>query len=172
MKRAFSMPSSDTFTMKPAMDFLGAHLAGRSVDPFARRSRVATVTNDINPDCGCDYSMDAVKFLELMLDRGEQFDTGIFDPPYSPRQISECYRGIGVPVDSTSTQNAKLYKDCLDLMRQMCGRIIKFGWNSNGVGQGFDLADSLLIHHGGAHNDTICTAWYAVSLPSPNRGVP
>lgn len=47
--------------------------------------------------------MDAEDFLKS---RTEQFDLAIFDPPYSPRQISECYKSIGREVGMAGAQNA------------------------------------------------------------------
>lgn len=64
-------------------------------DPFARNSRLCTYTNDLNPATSADYHLDALNFL-LMI---EQFcvlaDVFVLDPPHSPRQLSECYAGIG-----------------------------------------------------------------------------
>ena len=39
------------------------------------------------------------------------------------------------------------------------GKVISFGWNSGGIGKtlGFDIVEIMLVAHGGAHNDTICT---------------
>lgn len=38
------------------------------------------------------------------------------------------------------------------------GRVLSFGWNSAGMGDGFRHLELLLVAHGGAHNDTICLA--------------
>ena len=37
--------------------------------------------------------------------------------------------------------------------------MLSFGWNSGGIGKslGFEIIEILLVAHGGAHNDTICT---------------
>ena len=39
------------------------------------------------------------------------------------------------------------------------GTVISFGWNSGGIGEScnFDIEEILIVPHGGAHNDTICT---------------
>lgn len=91
------------------------------------------------------------------------FDTVIFDPPYSPRQISECYQAVGKPVGMAETQNARLYKivrDGLDAILKPGGTALSFGWNSGGFGKtrGYTMGEILLVAHGGAHNDTICVA--------------
>jgi hypothetical protein len=59
------------------------------------------------------------------------------------------------------TQNAKLVKECRDLMRQIAkpGAVcLSFGWNTVGMGKGWSIKEILLVCHGGAHNDTICMA--------------
>jgi hypothetical protein len=39
------------------------------------------------------------------------------------------------------------------------GIVLSFGWNTNGIGlaRGFNIEEILLVAHGGAKNDTICT---------------
>ena len=57
-------------------------------------------------------------------------DLVIFDPPYSPRQISECYKGFGREVTTQDTQNAALYKrvrDALDPLIVTGGIVLSFG---------------------------------------------
>ena len=86
----------------------------------------------------------------------------LFDPPYSPRQIQECYQQIGREVTTQDTQNARLYKrvkDGLDRMLKPGGIAICCGWNSMGFGlkRGYELLEILMVPHGAAHNDTIVT---------------
>lgn len=163
MSREWAMPSPDTFTIPPIAAFVKRWIGSRSVDPFARNSQFATVTNDLNPQTGAMYHMEAIEFCELMRKNGELFDTVIFDPPYSPRQISECYQAVGIPVGVQVTQNARLYKavrDGLDGLLAPGGIALSFGWNSGGFGKrrGYEMLEILLVAHGGAHNDTICVA--------------
>jgi hypothetical protein len=132
-----------------------------SVDPFARNCNWATVTNDLNPNTIARFHMDAETFLKKM--PPEKFDLALFDPPYSPRQISECYQQIGREVGSKETQNAALYKrvrDALEPTIKQNGIVLSFGWNSSGMGttRGYELIEILLVAHGGGHNDTICIA--------------
>ena len=157
------MPSADTFNMPPIAAFVRRYLVGstRSIDPFARNSMLATDRNDLNPNTAAQWHMDAANFCEKM--RGNFYDVALFDPPYSPRQISECYQSVGLPVTSTDTQNAALYKrvrDALDPLIIPCGIVLSFGWSSNGMGRGrgYEIEEILLVAHGGAHNDTICIA--------------
>lgn len=163
--REWAMPSHDTFSVKPIGAFVKRYLAESkvSIDPFARNKRWATYTNDLNPDAGADYHMDAEVFLKMMAADGVKADLVIFDPPYFPRQISECYKSIGMEVGMKETQSALLYKrvrDAIDPVLSDGGIVLSFGWNSVGMGikRGYEIEEILLCCHGGAHQDTICLA--------------
>jgi hypothetical protein len=98
-----------------------------------------------------------------MAEEGRQFDLALFDPPYSPRQISECYKNIGLEVGMKETQSASMYKrvrDALELVLTPDATVLSFGWHSNGMGvvRGWEIIELLLVPHGGAHYDTICIA--------------
>lgn len=155
------MPTADTFDCKPIGDFVRGYLQGVSVDPFARNKRWATYTNDLNPNTSADYHMDAEAFLEMLAPKGVRADCIILDPPYSPRQISECYTAAGLKAGMKDTQNAALYARVRNAARALCRPgtvVLSFGWNSAGMGKGFKRLEMLLVAHGGAHNDTICVA--------------
>jgi len=159
------MPSHNTFSCKPIGEFVlrYANLSAVSVDPFARDYGVASYTNDLNPETKAEYHMRATDFCEMLSKRGVVADLGIFDPPYSPRQVSECYNGIGLDCGMKDTQTACLYRDVRNVLDKMipCGGIVlSFGWNSTGMGvkRGYEIMEILMVAHGGAHNDTICVA--------------
>lgn len=161
--RVWAMPNHDTFSVPPIGAFVQKYLksSSHSIDPFARNKRWADQTNDLNPDTAAEHHMDAVDFLRMM--QGKVFDLAIVDPPYSPRQISECYKGVGRSVGMKETQSAVLYKnvrDALDPLIDQEGIVLHFGWNSVGMGvkRGYELIEVLICCHGGAHNDTICIA--------------
>jgi 23S rRNA G2069 N7-methylase RlmK/C1962 C5-methylase RlmI len=159
------MPTGDTFNAQPIAAFVRRYLASSkaSVDPFARNNAWATVTNDLNPATSADYHLEAEEFCREMARQGKSFDLAIFDPPYSPRQIKDCYDKVGLAVGQKETQSAALYKRVRDAMLPILepgAIVLSFGWNSAGMGKtrGFDLVEVLLVAHGGAHNDTICIA--------------
>lgn len=159
------MPSPNTFEIKPIAAFIDRYISTttKSADPFARNSRLANYTNDINPTTGAKHHLDAEDFLLLLKSKQVRIDVGLFDPPYSPRQISECYKSIGMNVTANDTQNARLYKrvrDAMDCLIKPRGIALSFGWNSAGFGKtrGYQIVEILLVAHGGAHNDTICVA--------------
>lgn len=153
--RAWAMPSADTFDCKPIAEFVRRHLRGVSVDPFARNKQWATYTNDLNPTTLAAEHLDAECFLDSLHDQGVVADCVILDPPYSPRQISECYAAAGIKAGMKDTQNAALYARVRRAARALCRpgtTVLSFGWNSAGMGQGFQQIELLLVAHGGAHS--------------------
>lgn len=159
------MPNSSTFDILPIAKFVKKYLqhSAASADLFARDKKWATYTNDLNPATAAQYHLDAADFCKTLMRLGKTVDLAIFDPPYSPRQISECYKSFGRDVTTQDTQNARLYKHCrdaLDPIVKLDGVVLSFGWNSSGMGVGrnYELLEILLVAHGGAHNDTICLA--------------
>lgn len=163
--RSWAMPNSATFEIEPIAKFVGRYLKiGQLwVDPFARSSRFSKFckfTNDLCPDFKTTHNMEALDFLISL--RGQQFDGVIFDPPYSPRQISEAYSGVGRDVHISDTQSS-FYSDRKNAAAQIIkpgGFVLSFGWSSNGFGlsRGFEIEEILLVAHGSAHNDTVCVA--------------
>lgn len=113
--RYFSMPDADTFSVPIIGDWvrLYLHRSTVSVDPFARNKRWATYTNDLNPGTAADHHMDALDFCAMLTADGVLADLVIFDPPYSPRQVSESYANVGHKATMADTQSAwwKLRKD-------------------------------------------------------------
>lgn len=85
----------------------------------------------------------------------------LFDPPYSPKQIKECYEGVGLKVTQAMTQSTFYSNQKKEISRivKKGGKVISFGWNSGGIGKkyGFEIEKIILIAHGGWHNDTIIT---------------
>lgn len=159
--RKWEMPNSNTFDIKHILRLISKYLPleGISIDPFANKSRLAKITNDLNPSYGTDYCMDATDFLTQFQD--ESIDFVFYDPPYSLRQVSECYKSVGIEVTTETTQSSwrRKHLDQIQRILKPGGVVMCFGWNSNGVGKtrGFELIEVLLIAHGGSHNDTICT---------------
>ena len=161
-RREWAMPSADTFDIPPIAALVKRALitSSVSIDPFARNKLWATHTNDLNPKTNAEHHLDAVEFLRLLEGRGVKADLLIFDPPYAPRQIAECYQEAGKKVGMRDTQSARLYSECRDAAMPVLSEnaiVISCGWNSVGMGKGrgFELVEILMVCHGGAHNDTI-----------------
>lgn len=164
ISRTWAMPNRATFDIPAIANIVQRLLAVStvSVDPFAGNKTWATFTNDLNPQTTAQSHLDAVAFLEDLAERGVYADLLIFDPPYSPRQISECYQTAGLKAGMRDTQNARLYSECRNAALRILtnnAMVISCGWNSSGMGisRGFELMEILMVCHGGAHNDTIVT---------------
>ena len=99
------MPSSNTFEVEPIRRLIVKHLweyrGGVIIDPFANKNKLATITNDLDPDFDTDFHMDAIDFLKTFQDRS--VDVVLYDPPYSPRQVAECYTKLGATVNMETT---------------------------------------------------------------------
>jgi hypothetical protein len=153
--RKWAMPNHNTFSIKPIREFIGK-VPIKSADPFARNSELATVTNDLNPEFPTNYNIDALDFLKDFID--EWADMVLFDPPYSPRQLKECYDDIGQSLHDTKSSVWANWKDEIARITKVGGEVLSFGWNSVGMGKsrGFEIVEIMLVSHGGMHNDTIC----------------
>jgi hypothetical protein len=156
----WAMPNRWTFQIKPIAEFIERHLPTHDgaviVDPFSGTSEYATHANDL-----ARGGVDAREYCNTLADQGVRADCVIFDPPYSPRQISECYKSVGIKATGKDTQNGALYASVRRAMKRMMkpGTVaLSFGWQSSGFGKDFDTVEILLVQHGGAHNDTICVA--------------
>ena len=161
INRKWAMPSSKTFSIKPIAELIDKYNVDGcvSIDPFANDSKIAMITNDIDTQYDTDYNMDATDFLKMFED--ESVDLVLYDPPYSVRQISECYRKLGMSVNMQTTQASYWTKQKKEIARilRKGGHCITCGWNSGGIGSsnGFEIQEILLVAHGGWHNDTIVT---------------
>lgn len=159
IKRAWAMPNSRTFSIKPIRELIDRYATGTIIDPFANGSEIATITNDIDPEQPTDYHMDATDFLRMLPD--DVADLVLYDPPYSPRQVSECYKKLGMTVDTKTTQASYWSEQKREIARvvKIGGHCITCSWNSGGIGKknGFETVEILLVAHGGWHNDTIVT---------------
>lgn len=159
--RYWEMPNSNTFQIKRIRKLIYQYLKRDmvSIDPFANESRICKITNDLNPEYSTDYHLDAIDFLKLFEDSSVDFI--LYDPPYSLRQVSECYKNVGIEVTMETTQSSWRTKHINEIRRILkpSGIVMCFGWNSNGIGKklGFEMIEILLVAHGGSHNDTICT---------------
>ena len=161
--RKWSMPNKDTFSIRPIGEIVDKYcIKGLNIcDPFSngKRRTPSTVTNDLDTDKDSDYHLDALDFLKKM--KSNFFDVVLFDPPYSPRQVSEVYKKLGHSVNMQTTQSSywgNMKKEISRIIKDG-GFVITCGWNSGGIGKtlGFDIEEILLVAHGGWHNDTIIT---------------
>lgn len=120
ISRKWAMPNSNTFSIKPIFELIGKYKFGTIIDPFANTNKIATITNDLNTEYETTYHMDATDFLKMFED--ESVDTVLYDPPYSPRQVSECYKALGYTVNMETTQASYWRKQKDEIQR-----ILKIG---------------------------------------------
>jgi len=142
--RKWAMPNKRTFQIKPIKELIyevrREHSIHVFIDPFPY-----------------PYNRDALEYLS---DMGNKSVKGVlFDPPYSPRQLKECYDSRGETLTDTKSSVWAKWKDEIARVIEAGGICISFGWNTNGLGKkrGFDIIEILLVAHGGHHNDTIIT---------------
>ena len=162
--RKWNMPNKNTFQIPAIKSFIDSYISKRDqiiIDPFARNSTITVLSNDLNPETSATYHLEARDFLRKMKSENIVADIVLFDPPYSPRQISECYNTAGIRVNMVDTQNGKTMRECRELINAVTknGSIcLTFGWNSASMGHDWSIIEIMLVAHGGAHNDTICCA--------------
>ena len=174
INRIWAMPNKNTFSILPIKQLIGRYIPKSSdrviVDPFANDSKIGTITNDLNPEYDTDYHLDALDFLKMLDNKSA--DVILYDPPYSPRQVSECYNNVGYNVIWETTQASWRSKHLDEISRILKpdGLCFCFGWNTNGVGmkRGFEMIEILIVPHGGWHNDTICTVEKKIESVSTN----
>jgi len=159
ISREWCMPNKNTFTIKPIKELLARYTnKGVWVDPMAGNFSPAMCKNDIDKETNVETHKDATEYLKTFCI--QSIDGVLFDPPYSPRQVSECYKKLGLTVNMETTQSSywRKIKDEIDKVVKKGGYVISFGWNSNGMGKtrGYEIVEILLVAHGGNHNDTIC----------------
>jgi hypothetical protein len=163
MSRHWAMPNKNTFEINPVKKIINKYIeiSGDvlSVDPFANKNKLAKITNDLDPIYKTDYNLDAIDFLKGL--KENEYGLVFFDPPFSPRQVSECYKKLGMTVNKETTQASywsKLKKEISRITLQGA-YVISCGWNSGGIGinNNFEIIEIALIAHGGWHNDTIIT---------------
>ena len=168
INRIWAMPNKSTFLVKPIKELVkkyidiikGENKDAIIIDPFVNESIFAdqcNFTNDLNPAFKATYHLESLDFLKTFEDNS--VDMVLFDSPFSPRQISECYKQVGKKVHMEDTQSSfygNRKKEVARIVKKN-GIVICFSWNSGGVGKnlGFDIIEILLTPHGSQHNDTI-----------------
>ena len=106
INRIWAMPSKNTYTIKPIKELIERYIKDLPKDaiilnPFANSSTYG-ITNDIDPDFNTDYHMDAVDFLKQF--ESNSVDMVLYDAPFTVRQVSECYKKLGMTVNMETTQ--------------------------------------------------------------------
>lgn len=151
------MPSKHTFKIKPIAHLVSKYVGDGIgwVDPFAGENSPAELTNDLNPSKPSKFHLHGKEFAEQL---NANYKGVLFDPPYSLRQVKECYDSIGLKMFQDDSQRfPQNVKEIIAPKISHGGIAITFGWNSQGFGDklGFKKIEILLVAHGASHNDTI-----------------
>lgn len=122
------MPNKNTFSIKPIKKLIEEEKTkGLWVDPYANSNKIADITNDLNTEYNTDYHLDALDFLKMFDDCS--IDGILWDPPYSPRQVAECYKNVGIKTTNKTTQSSfwSMQKKEISRIIKPNGKIITFG---------------------------------------------
>ena len=154
------MPNKWTFTIPPISKLIARYVGdGKSwIDPFAGETSPAEITNDLNKLRRATFHLDAEEFCKTLTG---SYNGGLFDPPYSYRQITECYQDMGLratQLDTSSNYYNRVKNAMCDKIKTG-GYVVCCGWNTNGFGKnrGYELIEILIVAHGAHHNDTLVT---------------
>lgn len=172
IKRVWTMPNKNTFRIKPIKDLILKYYNPSFIviDPFANEATIKDciknyISNDLDSQFHTSYNLEAQDFMKLFDDKS--IDMVLYDPPYSSRQVSECYKSLDktVTMKDTSSSYFTQFKKQISRIVKPNGIVISCGWNSNGIGKkyGFNIIEILLVAHGSAHNDTIITVEKKIS---------
>lgn len=159
IERKWSMPSKNTFNLPMVKELIDKYKRnGIIIKPF--ENKVFTFNTDINSEnYSMDHNMDAMDFLHIFQDNSVEMV--LFEPPFSPKQISNYYKKMGKKVEQSTTQASfwSNYKKEISRVTKPNGIVMTNSWNSGGIGKkyGFEIIEILLIAHGGWHNDSIVT---------------
>ena len=140
-ERHWCMPSHRTFSIKPFKELIEKELGSEYVDPFPY-----------------PFTQDAIKYLKTIPTKSVGYS--VFDPPYSSYQLKTKYENAGLSLNNK--YNASYWRLCkkeIGRIMKSGGKVISFGWNTNGIGKkyGFKITKIVLVAHGSQHNDTIAT---------------
>lgn len=168
IERTWSMPNCETFKIKAIKELIQKYVHEYDIvlDPFANACSIKNeikcrryISNDLDISFNTDYHLDAQEFMKLFDDNS--VDVVLFDPPYSARQVKECYQKLDKTVTISDTQSSYFTKFKQEIARVLKpgGICISCGWNTNGIGKkyGFEMIEILDIAHGSSHNDTLVT---------------
>ena len=113
INKTWAMPNKNTFKIKSFSNLIDRYNCRNlfnykkdfvSIDPFANENKLAIITNDLDTQYNTDYNLDALDFLKKM--KSKSVDLVLYDPPYSPRQVAECYKKLGKTVNMETTQSS------------------------------------------------------------------
>lgn len=180
INREWCMPNSKTFQIKPIKELIKRYINEDDIviDPFANEHSIKNeiickkyISNDLDESYDTDYNLEAQDFMKKF--KNNSIDVILFDPPYSGRQVSECYKKLGKTItmnDTNSSYFTKFKKEISRILKPN-GICISCGWNTNGIGKkyGFEIIEILVVAHGSMHNDTLVTVERKCNLEKSDK---
>ena len=180
INREWCMPNSKTFKIKPIKELIKRYINEDDIviDPFANEHSIKNeiickkyISNDLDESYDTDYHLEAQDFMKKF--ENNSIDVILFDPPYSGRQVSECYKKLGKTITMSDTNSGYFTKFKKEISRILkpSGICISCGWNTNGIGKkyGFEIIEILDVAHGGMHNDTLVTVERKYNLEKSDK---
>ena len=124
IERYWAMPNHKTFTIAPLKKFINEELGESYIDPFPY-----------------PFKQDAIKYLKTIPTNSVGYC--VFDPPYSSYQLKTKYENAGLSLNNK--YDASYWSNCKKEISRIVkegGKVISFGWNSNGIGKkyGFKIS--------------------------------
>lgn len=109
ISRKWEMPNSRTFKIKCIQSLILSYIKDsyKVLDPYANEASIKNylyceyINNDLDPQYNTNYHLEAQEFLKLF--DTNSIDLVLNDPPYSPRQLSECYKSFNRSVTYKDT---------------------------------------------------------------------
>lgn len=138
-----------TFSDDTVREWLIERLNGRVLNACCGQTRLGydgtTIRNDANPEIDADYN---VKLRDLPNENPGQFDTVIFDPPWSDYQAVEKYQGRHV-------HRPRIAARAITDMLRDGGKVISFGYTTTAMPDklGYQTTEIAVFRITGWNND-------------------
>lgn len=144
-------PNKWTFESTKIREWTESQLRGRVLNVCAGPTRLdhdgEIVTNDLNESLDVDHHYDATEISEHF---SKEFDTVVFDPPFSAYQASTHYGGCETGYDTA------MKKELSKVLRSG-GRVIQFGYTTTCMPRslGFDRTAVAVFNTLGRQKDIL-----------------
>lgn len=130
-----------TFACDTVRSWVEERLNGRVLNACAGETQLRhdgeVVRNDINHDRPADYHQDLRELPDVL--GNDQFNTVVYDPPWSVFQVNDKYEGRGQDTIKQSTQMAQ----SIDRLLRPGGKVLAFGYTVDMIPSslGYDITE-------------------------------
>ena len=146
-------PNKWTFESDKIREWTENRLKGRVLNACCGPTRLhhydEVVRNDLNEEIDADHHVDA---RNLSDEFSAEFDTVVFDPPFSTYQATTTYNGETTGYDTAMKQE-------IHAVLRGAGRVIQFGYTTTAMPRklGYDKMDAAIFQTLGRQNDILGT---------------